>query len=251
MLAVFVDSDENHIPSFESLTAQLSNKTRAIILNSPNNPSGMVYPKAFYVQLARILDAHNKNSEAPVQVVSDEPYGRLMFEGETHFSPLSFYPYSWVVRSHSKDIGLAGERIGYFFWSEEIAKSGIVNDLKNMSRVLGFVNAPAFMQRLLPKIYNLSVNVLEYQERTYFFHSELKKLGYKVVKPKAGFFIFPKIPNGWTDTGFCEALLCHGVIVVPGSSFGASGFVRCSLTQKQPILGQALKSFSEVLKSKI
>ena len=227
---VIVGSDASHLPALGKLKEALTARTRAIIVNSPNNPSGVLYPERVLRELAEILCQHREESGRLVHLVSDEPYARLLFDPSELVSVLKIYPASWLVRSHSKDLGLAGERIGYLAWGPALARLETLNALRNSARALGFVNAPALMQRLLPRVFDASVDVSQYKQRIDAFVDILQKGGLECTRPRASFFVFPKSPIA-DDGRFTELLLEHGVLTVPGSSFGKSGYFRCSLTQ--------------------
>lgn len=227
---VIVGSDDQHLPDLEKLRAALSSRTRAIIVNSPNNPSGALYPEPVVRSVAGLLQEHHLKTGRLVHLISDEPYARLLFNPADHVSVLNVYPATWLVRSHSKDLGLAGERIGYLAWGPQLASADTLNALRNSARALGFVNAPALMQRLLPRVFDARVDVSQYQKRVDSFVDILLAAGFECLRPRASFFVFPKCPIT-DDHAFTEALVRHGVLAVPGSSFGKPGYFRCSLTQ--------------------
>lgn len=227
---VIVGSNDAHLPDMAKLRAALSPRTRAVIINSPNNPSGVLYPESVVSEIAQLLMNHHEDTGRIVHLISDEPYARLLFNPAELVSVLKLYPASWLVRSHSKDLGLAGERIGYLAWGPELALPETLNALRNSARALGFVNAPALMQRLLPRVFDASVDVSQYKARVDAFVDVLQAAGIECVRPRASFFVFPKSPIA-DDHAFTEALVRHGVLAVPGSSFGKSGYFRCSLTQ--------------------
>ncbi|NBO39333.1 pyridoxal phosphate-dependent aminotransferase [bacterium] len=227
---VIVSSDENHLPDLSNLRSSLTRRTRAIIVNSPNNPSGALYPESVVHQIANLLTAHYEETGRLVHLISDEPYARLLFNPSELVSVLKLYPAAWLVRSHSKDLGLAGERIGYLAWGPALSLPETLNALRNSARALGFVNAPALMQRLLPKVFHASVDVSQYKQRVDAFVDVLQKGGISCVRPRASFFVFPKSPIA-DDNTFTERLVQFGVLAVPGSSFGKPGYFRCSLTQ--------------------
>ena len=159
---------------------------------------------------------------------------------------LSVYEGTWLVRSHSKDLGLAGERIGYFAWTPYLAIDGTLAALRNSARALGFVNAPALMQRVLPHVFHASVDVAEYEKRTRDFVNLLEAAGIRCVRPGGSFFVFPRCPTV-DDRAFCQKLLQDtGVLTVPGAGFGAPGYFRCSLTQSPErlrVAAQRIASF--------
>lgn len=227
---VVVESDDEHLPNLNKLKNALGPRTRAVIINSPNNPSGALYPLEVIQGIVACLEQHREDTGRVVHLISDEPYARLLFNPSDFVSVLAQYSAAWLIRSHSKDLGLAGERIGYLAWGPELARPETLNALRNSARALGFVNAPALMQRLLPKVFDASVDVLEYKRRVDAFVDILHQGGLDCVRPKASFFVFPRSPI--LDDGlFCESLVAAGVLAVPGSSFGKPGYFRCSLTQ--------------------
>lgn len=227
---VIVGSDPQHVPDMEQLKGALSDRTRALIINSPNNPSGVLYPLSVIQGLVHCLEQHRRATGKVVHLISDEPYARLLFNQNDFVPVLAQYDAAWLIRSHSKDLGLAGERIGYLAWGPALDRPETLNALRNSARALGFVNAPALMQRLLPMVFDASVDVAEYQRRVDAFVDILHHHGLECVRPKASFFVFPRSPIE-DDNLFCEQLVAAGVLVVPGSSFGKPGYFRCSLTQ--------------------
>lgn len=229
-LPVVVESNLMHEPKLEDLYNKISDKTKVIIINSPNNPSGILYSDTLLTGIINILEERFNKYGQIIHIISDEPYSRVLYEGVKSISILKMYRYSWVVRSFSKDLGLAGERIGYIAWRKELSDDRIINAFRNSARVLGFVSAPRFMQRILPLVYNAKVEVSAYQKRVESFIKILSSGGISAVKPVAGFFIFPKSPIS-DDVAYCESLVKQGVLCVPGSGFGAPGYFRASLTQ--------------------
>lgn len=227
---VVVGSDAQHMPDLNAFKQALTARTRAVIINSPNNPSGALYPLEVLEGLVRCLEEHREKTGCVVHLISDEPYARLLYNQNDFVPVLAQYDASWLIRSHSKDLGLAGERIGYLAWGPALNRPETLNALRNSARALGFVNAPALMQRLLPKVFDASVDVSEYQRRVDAFVDILQKNHVECVRPKASFFVFPRSPIA-DDSLFCEQLVAAGVLAVPGSSFGKPGYFRCSLTQ--------------------
>lgn len=225
-----VGCDEKHLPNLQELKNSLGKNTKAIIINSPNNPTGVLYSENFLKEFFKVLTDHREKTGQLIHVISDEPYARLAFKGLTCPSLLSLYDATWIVRSHSKDLGLAGERIGYAAWRQELGTVSTINALRNAARALGFVNAPALMQRILPSIYHCRVNIDEYESRVRKFVEKLRSGGMSVEMPGGGFFVFPKAPCG-DGRDFCEKLMKKGVLCVPGLGFGASEYFRVSLTQ--------------------
>lgn len=228
------------VPDVSSIERHLTARTAVLILNSPNNPSGCVYPEVFYRALAALLRRHEEKTGRRVEVISDEPYAHVLFSSMKHPSVLELVPGSWLVRSHSKDLGLAGERIGFIAWQSEGAGDGAVTDgLRAVARSLGFVNAPALMQRLLPRVLSARVDTRIYEERAQIFCDTLEAGGWQLQRPGGTFFVLVPVPAGFTDEGYAEALARQGVLVVPAADFGAPGYFRVSLTQDRERIRRA------------
>lgn len=246
---ITIKCDKNHEPLLEDFMHKITDKTKIVLINSPNNPSGVAYSQKTLKGIIHILEEREKKYGQIIQIISDEPYSRVIFD-EVKISPLlKMYPYCWLVRSFSKDLGLAGERIGFIAWRGEFSQPEIMNAFRNSSRVLGFVCAPRLMQRLLPQVYNTKVDVAIYKKRTEAFIKILSEVGITTVEPAAGFFVFPKspLPN---DNDFCEGLVKHGVLCVPGSGFGCPGYFRASLTQEQDRVEEAAHRIVNFVKDK-
>ncbi len=244
---VVVNCDELHEPNLEDFRSKISEKTKVVLINSPNNPSGALYSKETIEGIASILEEHRRKTGQCIQLISDEPYSRIVFRNKTVPSILESYRYSWLIRSFSKDIGLAGERIGFVAWSEDKTKLGFINALRNSARCLGFVGAPRLMQRILPHVYHARVDVGIYKERVSKFIQILSEAGIKTIQPAAGFFVFPKSPIP-DDRAFCDSLVSKGVLCVPGSGFGCPGYFRASLTQNIDRIEESAKRISNYKK---
>lgn len=247
---VVVPSDENHQPLLNEFEKSLNDKTKAIILNSPNNPTGVIYTEEILLKMIEIIDKKRKETGKIIQIISDEPYARIAYEGKKIPKILNMYEFSWVVRSFSKDLALAGERIGFIAWQQELSKKfkSIQTQFRNASRIIGFVNSPRLMQRLLPLVFHYKIDVSLYERRVISFLKILNEFGVSCVIPEAGFFVFPKSPIE-DDRKFCEMLVNKGVLCVPGSGFGCSGYFRASLVHDQNVIEQAARSIGELKNS--
>lgn len=247
---VIVNCDAQHQPDVNAFVQKLTLKTKAVILNSPNNPTGVAYTRETLQGIFDALQMHRKKTGHIVHVISDEPYWRVLYNPSQAFHILQMYEFSWIVRSFSKDLGLAGERIGYVAWSSELSKwhPSLLDVLRNSARVLGFVSAPRLMQRLIPYVFHAQVDLSLYQERVNLFVKLLQNADLNVVQPDAGFFVFPKAPIQ-DDREFCEQLVSHGVLSVPGSAFGVPGYFRVSLTQEKKIIENAANRIILLAKS--
>lgn len=249
---IVIDSDANHIPHLDQLEQKITSNTKLVILNSPNNPSGVYYSQVQLEKIFSILNAASKRFNRIIPVISDEPYTRLLYT-EPNPSMLALYPHTFLVRSLSKDLGLAGERIGYFVWRADIYKNSTTENLldifRNAGRVLGFVSAPRFMQRIIPHVFHSRVDIDVYKQRVDTFLEYIQGYGLSCVRPSAGFFIFPELPKGKKDLDVCLALAQKGLLCVPGSAFGKPGYVRISLTQPIAKIKAGAEIYGNVLSS--
>lgn len=240
-----VECDENHLPCLQDLERKITARTRVAFINSPNNPSGVVYPAEHLKKMAEIFTKASARFGRPIHLISDEPYTRIAFKNVEVASILQFYQPSWVIRSHSKDLGLAGERIGFIAWTNPLNTPETLALMRSSARAIGFPNAPALMQRLLPVAYDLRVEVDEYQKRAELFVRILREGGLSVVSPGGTFFVLPKCPIA-DDVEFCEKLVKNGVLCVPGRGFGVPGYFRASLTQPLKEIERAAKKIVQL-----
>ncbi len=244
-----IDSDDNFIPDLKSLDSNINSKTKAVIINSPNNPSGIVYGDDFYKQFSEILKKHETLLNREIFVISDEPYRRIIFDDLDCPNILDFHDNTIVASSFSKDLAIPGERIGYLGISPNIKNTEILMDgLVFANRVLGFVNAPAFMQRAISNILFNTVNIEEYLLRRNFLCDELGKLGYEFIIPKGAFYLFPKSPLD-DDISFTKLLKENNVLVVPGSGFGKKGYFRISFCVDWDSIKGSISGFEKAINS--
>ena len=244
-----IDSDDNFIPDLKSFDANINSKTKAVIINSPNNPSGIVYNDDFYKEFSEILKKHETLLNREIFVISDEPYRRIIFDDLDCPNILDFHDNTIVASSFSKDLAIPGERVGYLGISPNIKNTEILMDgLVFANRVLGFVNAPAFMQRAIANILFNTVNIEEYLLRRNFLCDELSKLGYNFIIPKGAFYLFPKSPLD-DDILFTKLLKENKVLVVPGSGFGKKGYFRISFCVDWESIKGSIAGFEKAINS--
>lgn len=217
--------------------------TKAIIINSPNNPTGVVYDAAALTGLGLMLEAKEKELGRTIYVISDEPYAKIVYDGVTVPSVFKYIKNSIAVTSHSKDLALPGERIGYIAISPRFdLQELLIEGLVFCNRTLGFVNAPALMQRLVAGLQRESVNIAEYQEKRDILYDNLTAMGFQMVKPQGAFYLFPKSPLA-DDVEFVKAAQKHNILLVPGSGFGAPGYFRLSYCIDKQIILNSLPAF--------
>jgi len=223
---VVVDTDPRFQLDLAALERAMTPRTRAILLNTPNNPTGAVYPSGDLDALDRVLAAAEARFGAPVYVISDEPYRKVVFEGVEFVQPVTRIRNTVVAYSHSKDLNLPGERIGYLAVSPRAADPGEVAEACVFcNRVLGFVNAPALFQLAVAKFQDLPADVSVYQANRDVLLAALGRAGIEVVPPGGAFYLFPRSPLP-DEMAFVAAAREEGILVVPGSGFGRSGHFR-------------------------
>jgi aspartate aminotransferase len=204
----------------------ISEKTRAIIINTPNNPTGVIYPAESLARLGQMIERKERELERQIYLVSDEPYARIAYDGYTVPDIFKYVTNSVIVTSHSKDLALPGERIGYIAANPAMTHVDLfIEGAVFCNRTLGFVNAPALMQRLVAKLQSESVDISLYQKKRDLLYDNLTGMGFRMVKPEGAFYLFPQSPLA-DDVAFVRAAQKHNLLLVPGAGFGAPGYFR-------------------------
>ena len=241
-----VETNEDFSLNLKEIEKAIGERTKAILINSPNNPTGVVYNRESLEKLSDLLKRKNKVLGKTIHLITDEAYRRIVFDGIELPIPFRYYPHTLRVTSHSKDLSLPGERIGY------VAVSPLCEDLDEMmaalvfaNRTLGFVNAPALMQRLVAPLQRNSVNIRIYEEKRDLFYNALKDFGYQIIKPQGAFYLFPKAPIE-DDVAFIKELQSKRILTVPGRGFGKPGYFRIAYAVDKKVIERALPGFKEV-----
>ena len=246
-VAVVAPCDDQFQLDLPAIEAVITPKTRAIMINSPNNPSGAVYSEENIKGLAALLERKQAEHSTEIFIISDEPYKRIIFGGMTFPQVLPNYDNSVVVTSHAKDLALPGERIGYMAVNPNYKdKEELSSGLAFCNRTLGFVNAPALMQHIVRNLQDVSVDAGYYEKKRDYLCQNMWDLGYDVVQPQGAFYLYPKAPID-DDVVFCRTLLNSNVLVVPGRGFGTPGYFRISYCVEDWVLEGAVKGFAEAL----
>ena len=223
-----VPSDEQFMPKLDALEKAINKKTRAIIINSPHNPTGVVYSEILLRQICQVLAKKEMQYGTEIYLISDEPYRKLIYDGLKYPSPLLFHKRAVVATSHSKDLALPGERIGYIAIHPECPeKQELMDGFIYCNRTLGYVNAPAIMQHIVRYLQDVTVSIADYQKKRDFLYQNLVDMGYSLIKPQGAFYMFPKSPIP-DDVAFVRALQEELVLAVPGVGFGGPGHFRIS-----------------------
>jgi len=244
-VTIVLPTDDKFLPDLDQLERKINAKTKAIIINSPNNPTGVVYSEAFVRKLGQVLEHREKALKTSIYLISDEAYSSLMYDDIKYVPIFQTYHRAMIATSHSKDLALPGERIGYIAVHPDMPnKEEIVNGLIFCNRILGFVNAPALMQNIVRHLQHVTVSIPEYQEKRDFLYNNLTSMGYKVVKPQGAFYMFPRTPIE-NDVEFVHELQKMNVMTVPGRGFGSPGFFRISYCVNHSTLEGALDGFKK------
>ena len=234
-----VETDEDFLPSADRIARAITPRTRALILNTPNNPTGRVYPAS----ILREIDAMLGSLKQEVLVISDEPYKHLVYDGAVQPRVAAHIANTVVCDSWSKSQGLSGERIGYLALSPKLNGRPRLRDACAFTnRILGFINAPAIWQLVQLEAMDATVDVSGYQRKRDFLCDELARIGYDVRKPEGTFYVFLKTPVA-DDIAFVRHLAEHGVLGVPGTGFGRAGYMRLSLTVPEAMIRKSIAAF--------
>jgi len=240
-----VETDAAFLPDVERIAAAITPRTRALILNTPNNPTGVVYPE----RVLRELDSVLTRAGHPILVLSDEPYKSLVYDGRRQPEVASLIANTVICNSWSKSQGLAGERIGYLALSPRLPD---LADLRRActftNRILGYINAPAIWQWVMLEAADATIDVAAYERKRNVLCDALESMGYEVTRPEGTFYIFLKTPIP-DDIAFVRLLAAEGVLTVPGAGFGRSGYIRLSLTIPLQQIEASIPGFARVLLS--
>ena len=225
----------------------LTERTKAIIINSPNNPTGQIYSAGELAELGSLLAAAGERFGTTIYMLADEPYRKITFEGYEVPGIFPAYANSIVVSSYSKDLSLPGERIGYIAVHPEIEdKAELLNALTLANRILGFVNAPALMQRVVADLQGVTVDTSVYTRRREVFCQILEDCGYEFEPPKGAFYLFPKSPIE-DDAAFCAMLQEEKILSVPGRGFGMPGYFRLAFCVEDRVIANSADGFARTM----
>ena len=243
---VTVQSSADFDLDIKALAEAITHRTQILLINSPNNPTGRMYSAERLAQLGELLAEKEKAFGRPITLLSDEPYRKIVYDGLVAPSVFAAHPHSILVLSHSKDLGLAGERIGYAAICPRHAdRLALRGALTFCNRTLGFVNAPALFQRIVADNQTASVPLSTYAELRDLFCQGLDQAGFEYLRPQGAFYLFPKTPIP-DDLEFVRALQKNRVLAVPGTGFGRPGHIRLSYCVSKAEIEAALPIFKKV-----
>lgn len=234
--------------NIEDLERKITPKTKALIINNPNNPTGVVYSEATIRKIASILEQKQKEFGTQIFIISDEPYRELAYDGVEVPFITKYYNNTIVGYSFSKSLSLPGERIGYLVIPDEADDAEQMKTaLSIATRVLGFVNAPSLMQRAVARCINEKCDVASYDRNRKALYDGLVKLGFECVEPQGAFYLFVKSPVS-DEKVFCEAAKKYNILFVPGSSFKCPGYVRIAYCVAYDTIINSLPKFEQLAK---
>lgn len=231
---------------FEALENSITSKTKAIILNSPNNPTGVVYSKESLEYMRYIVEEREEEYGTDIYIISDEPYVSIVYDGVKVPEMLSIFRNCITVNSFSKSLALPGERIGYVAASSRIEEVNILMAaMVSLNRTLGFVNAPGLFQKVIAENLEVAVDTAFYQEKRDILYNHIISVGFKCIKPQGAFYLFLKSPIA-DDAAFCKSALKYNLLIVPGSGFGCPEYARIAYCFDNSILKASLKAFTSL-----
>lgn len=233
-------------PNFVEFEKAINPKTKAVIINNPNNPTGVVYSEESIQKMADILNAKQKEYNTDIFIISDEPYRELVFDDVKIPYILNYYDNSFIGYSYSKSLSLPGERIGYVVINNKMSDVENIKVALNVAnRILGYVNAPSLFQRVIARNLGVTTDMTTYRENRDILYNHLTSLGFEIVKPQGTFYMFPKslIPD---DVAFAEAAKKYNLLIVPGSSFGCPGYFRLSYCISTEKVKNSLQAFTKL-----
>ena len=241
-----VDTTADFGLDLDAIAAAIGEKTRAVLINSPNNPTGRVYPAGSLARLGDLLRQKTRETGRIIYLISDEPYRRIVFDGLRVPPVMAAFENSVIASSYSKELSLAGERIGYVAAHPDIPRVGsLMEGLILANRILGFVNAPALMQRAVAQLQGVGVDLSLYERNRKVLYHALSEAGYAVQLPQGAFYLFPRSPLD-DDVAFVQELLDRRVLVVPGVGFGAPGYFRMAFCTAPEVVDGALPALREL-----
>ncbi|MBQ5859879.1 MAG: pyridoxal phosphate-dependent aminotransferase, partial [Selenomonadales bacterium] len=248
-LVVVSPNTETFQPNLTEFAAKITPKTKAVIINSPNNPTGVVYSEETIMALSAILLEKQDEFGTDIYLISDEPYRELVYDGvEVPYLP-NYYDNTIVGYSFSKSLSLPGERIGYLVLPDTLSDAQNIIAAANVAnRILGFVNAPSLFQRVVSRCLDVDIapNIAKYNANRELLYTNLLSYGYECIKPEGAFYLFVKSPIA-DDIAFCQMAKKYNLLIVPGTSFGCPGFVRIAYCVSHDTAKNALPAFKKVM----
>lgn len=245
-LIVVPPNTKDFQPDLIEFEKKINEKTKAVIINTPNNPTGVIYSEETIKRIAAVLEAKQEEYKSQIVLISDEPYRELAYDGAVVPYVTKYYKNTVVCYSYSKSLSLPGERIGYLVIPKEMEEGEAVFAAATIAnRVLGCVNAPSLMQRVIMRCLDSEVDIAAYDRNRNLLFNSLTEYGFECIKPEGAFYLFVKSPVA-DEKEFCEAAKKHHVLVVPGSSFACPGYVRIAYCVSYEQIERSLPAFKKI-----
>ncbi|GAA0772782.1 pyridoxal phosphate-dependent aminotransferase [Clostridium subterminale] len=248
-LVVVAPNTTDFQPNLDEFKSKITDKTKAVIINSPNNPTGVVYSEETIIRLTSILKEKQKELGTDIYLISDEPYRELVYDNIEVPYLTKYYDNTVVGYSYSKSLSLPGERIGYLVIPNEVSDfENVVSAANVATRILGYVNAPSLFQRVIARCLDDKVNIDFYNKNRELLYSELTSYGYECIKPEGAFYLFVKSPID-NDIEFCNMAKKYNILIVPGTSFACPGYIRIAYCVAYTTIENALPGFKSLIES--
>lgn len=239
---------ETFEPNLEELENKINSKTKAVIINTPNNPTGIIYSEELIKKLAKILEEKSSQIGHPIYLISDEPYRELAYDGAIVPYVTKYYKNTFVVYSYSKSLSLPGERIGYVIVPDELEDSNeMIEAITIANRIIGCVNAPSLIQRVIPYCLDIQIDLKEYDANRKLLYKILTECGFECVKPQGAFYLFVKSPIP-DEKEFCKTAKKYHLLFVPCSSFACPGYVRIAYCVPHTMIQRSEDAFRKLAK---
>lgn len=233
-------------PKLDEFEKKITPRTKAVIVNTPNNPTGVVYSEETIKKLASIMESKQREYGTDIYLISDEPYRELIYDGAEVPYLTKYYDNTIVGYSYSKSLSLPGERIGYLVIPDEVKDSEDVQAAANVAtRILGFVNAPTLQQKVVARCINEKTDITFYDRNRETLYNGLRECGFECIKPEGAFYLFVKSPVA-DEKEFCAAAKKYNLLLVPGSSFACPGYVRLAYCVAYETIVNSLPKFKEL-----
>lgn len=244
-VVVVSPNTENFEPNLEEFENKITEKTKAVLVNTPNNPTGVIYKEDVIKKMTEIMNRKEQEFGHEIFLISDEPYRELVYDDIEVPYLTKYYNNTFIVYSYSKTLSLPGERIGYVVVPNEMEDiENIITALTISNRIIGCVNAPSLIQRTVMKCINEKVDISIYKKNRDLLYSKLTELGFECIKPEGAFYLFVKTPVD--DKEFCNKAKEFNLLFVPGSSFVCSGYVRIAYCVKTDMIERSFEAFRKL-----
>ena len=239
---------ETFEPNLEEFKNKINSKTKAVIINTPNNPTGVIYSEELIKKLVKILEEKSSQIGHPIYLISDEPYRELVYDGAIVPYVTKYYKNTFVVYSYSKSLSLPGERIGYVIVPDELDDSNeMIEAITIANRIIGCVNAPSLIQRVIPYCLDIQIDLKEYDTNRKLLYKILTECGFECIKPQGAFYLFVKSPIP-DEKEFCKTAKKYHLLFVPCSSFACPGYVRIAYCVPHTMIQRSEDAFRKLAK---